>query len=857
MAHSINSFINIRGAKHHNLKNLDLSIPRDKLVVITGVSGSGKSSLAFDTLYAEGQRRYVESLSAYARQFLGQMEKPKVDYIGGLSPAIAIEQKTVSKNPRSTVGTVTEVLDYLRVLYSNIGMAHCPQCGREVSAQSAQEIVNQLSQLPADSRFQLLAPVVQNRKGTHGDVIGLAQTEGFVRARVNGEVMDLANVKLDKKKKHDIDIVVDRLKMPEELDDAFLTRLTDSVETTLRTANGLLRLSLETEDGSKDSLLSESYACPYCELSFPELSPQMFSFNSPLGMCEDCQGLGNKLTVDPNLIIENPSLSLNDGALKWYGEVGKKTGWTVNSLKSIAEHYDFSLDTPWQDLPETVRDALLYGSKGEKIRFKHGSAEDDEGWKGEVTRPLHGIIYNINRRYHGTASESMRTYYQAFMRESACPSCQGSRLRSESRAVTVSDKSLVELSRLSIAEAHGWISGLEQSLSKRELDIAGEVIKEIRERLQFMLNVGLHYLTLDRSAGTLSGGEGQRIRLASQIGNGLMGVLYILDEPSIGLHAKDNQALIETLLRLRDMGNSVLVVEHDEDTMKASDWIIDLGPGAGVKGGELVAEGSPKQLSQHPKSLTGQYLSGKAKVGGFRSDKREPTGYLRLEGVSHHNLREVSVALPLGMLTVVTGVSGSGKSSLITDTLYPALARELNRSQDVGGTYAAIEGLEQLDKVIHITQDPIGRTPRSNPATYVGLFDDIREIFTLAPEAKKRGYKAGRFSFNVKGGRCEACAGHGQNRIEMHFLADVWVTCRECGGKRYNRETLAVKYKGKHIADVLDMDVQEAVEFFENHSAIHRMLKTLHDVGLDYLKLGQSATTLSGGEPSASNWLRN
>jgi excinuclease ABC subunit A len=835
--------ITVRGAKHHNLKNIDVKIPRDKLVVITGVSGSGKSSLAFDTIYAEGQRRYVESLSAYARQFLGQMEKPKVDYIGGLSPAIAIEQKTVSKNPRSTVATVTEVMDYLRVLYANIGIPHCPNCGRKVEAQTAEQIVKQLAALSKGTKFQLLAPVVRNRKGTHADVFAYAKSKGFVRAKVNGEVKNLSeDIKLIKKNKHTIELIVDRLAIPEQIDDAFLSRLTDSVETTLKTAEGMLKVDL----GDKELLLSEHNACPHCDISFPELSTQMFSFNSPLGMCEHCQGLGTQMDVNPDLIIADPNISINDGALRYYGEVKKKEGWTVSGLTSIAKHYKFDLDTPWNKLPEKVRHAIFYGSDGESVSFKHQTANGK--WTSESERPLYGIIYNIKRRYHETSSEGARQWYESFMSEQPCPECNGTRLRPEARAVKVGDTTLPQVSHLSIHDAHQWVTTLERKLSKREQEIADEVLKEIRERLQFMLNVGLHYLTLDRRAGTLSGGEGQRIRLASQIGSGLMGVLYILDEPSIGLHARDNEALIQTLLRLRDMGNTVLVVEHDEETMNHSDWIVDLGPGAGVKGGDLVAEGSPSQLKKNKTSLTGHFLSGKKKITPPKPERRKAQGWLELSGATLNNLQNVSAKIPLGVLTCVTGVSGSGKSSLITGTLYPALARKLHGANVMPGPYKSLKGLDQVDKIIHITQDPIGRTPRSNPATYSGVFDDIRSVFAMLPEAKKRGYAGGRFSFNVKGGRCEACGGHGQNLIEMHFLADVWVECKECAGKRYNRETLQVRYKDKSIADVLDMDVQEALTFFENHPKIHRIIQTLHDVGLDYIKLGQSATTFSGGE---------
>ncbi|UCH26371.1 MAG: excinuclease ABC subunit UvrA [Trueperaceae bacterium] len=838
-----NTHLTVRGAKHHNLKNLDVAIPRDALVVITGVSGSGKSSLAFDTIYAEGQRRYVESLSSYARQFLGQMEKPKVDHISGLSPAIAIEQKTVSKNPRSTVGTVTEVMDYLRVLYANIGRPHCPSCSRDVTPQSAEQITQQLASLEPGTRFQLLAPVVRNRKGTHAEVLAAAKADGFARARIDGHVTSLNDdLHLDKKQKHSIEIVVDRLSIPEQTDERFLSRLTDSVETTLRTTRGLLIADL----GDRELLMSEHNACPHCQISFPELSTQMFSFNSPLGMCETCHGLGTQLTVDPNLIIDDPNISINDGALRWYGPAGKKEGWSVSALRSVARHYEVDLDTPWKELPTPFRNALLHGSGREKILFRHRSK--DGSFSGESRRKLYGIVYNIRRRYKQTRSEAMRRYYQSFMSEQPCPACRGARLRPEARAVTVGGKNLPGVSNLSIREAHQWVAELERTLDEQRLEIAGEVLKEIHERLQFMLNVGLHYLTLDRKAGTLSGGEGQRIRLASQIGSGLMGVLYILDEPSIGLHARDNSALIETLTRLRELGNTVLVVEHDSETMWNADWIVDLGPGAGIKGGELVAEGPPAELASSPTSLTGLYLSGRLGITSPNPQRRKTDSWIELRGASLNNLKEIDARLPLQVLTCVTGVSGSGKSSLVTGTLYPALARRLNGAKLTPGEHETLLGLERIDKVIHITQDPIGRTPRSNPATYAGVFDEIRNVFTLTPEARKRGYAAGRFSFNVKGGRCEACGGHGQNRIEMHFLADVWVSCKECGGKRYNRETLTVTYQGKSIADILEMDVQEALEFFEAHPKITRILTTLHDVGLDYIKLGQSATTFSGGE---------
>ncbi len=874
----------IRGAQQHNLKHIDVRIPRNRLVVLTGVSGSGKSSLAFDTIYAEGQRRYVESLSAYARQFLGQMEKPKVDHISGLSPAIAIEQKAVSKNPRSTVGTVTEVLDYLRVLYARIGLPHCPQCGRAVQPQTAQMIADQLAALPPGSRFQLLAPIARNRKGAHLEALTQARQDGYIRARVNGDMVDLTGAlpKLDKKAKHTIELVIDRLQTPSETDEGFLPRLVDSVETTLRAGEGLLIADL----GGEELLLSEHNACAHCGVSFPELSPQLFSFNSPLGMCPDCQGIGTQMQVDPDLIVEDETLSIMDGALRWYGNVRKKKNrWQMTQIESIGEHYGIDLESPWRDLPQSFRDVLFYGSGDEVVHIKYEAEANDAQWTGETKRPLKGIIANINRLFRQTSSEQTRAFYASFMSQRPCPTCQGTRLRPEARAVTVGGQSITEVGRMAIDEAHEWVMQLSQrqkmedlkikdlrlsangtngaqssivnlqSLNSEQFEIAEEVLKEIRDRLQFMLNVGLHYLTLDRSAPSLSGGEGQRIRLASQIGCGLVGVLYILDEPSIGLHARDNRALIETLLQLRDMGNTVLVVEHDEETMRESDWLIDLGPGAGVKGGEVMAAGTPQQVMADPDSLTGRYLSGVLQVtspnghGGQRPTRRIPTnGSIELLGARMHNLKNVDARFPLGTMICVTGVSGSGKSSLVAETLEPALARALNNAQTTPGPYGRLSGLEHLDKVINITQDPIGRTPRSNPATYVKLFDEIRSVFAHTPEAKLRGYKSGRFSFNVKGGRCEACQGYGLRKVEMHFLADVWVTCRECHGARYNRETLAVTFKGKNIAQVLDMDVQEALDLFANHPKISRMLQTLHDVGLDYVKLGQSALTLSGGE---------
>ncbi|MBN1921081.1 MAG: excinuclease ABC subunit UvrA [Anaerolineae bacterium] len=838
----------IRGAQQHNLKHIDVRIPRNSLVVLTGVSGSGKSSLAFDTIYAEGQRRYVESLSSYARQFLGQMEKPRVDFISGLSPAIAIEQKAVSKNPRSTVGTVTEVMDYLRVLFARVGEAHCPECGRPVHAQSAQQITTQIAALPSGTRFQILAPVAQKRKGTHAELLEQARRDGYTRARIDGVPIELSDsIRLAKTKIHTIELIVDRLQIPEAPDADFSTRLMDSVETALRAAEGVLVVDIVE---GEELLFSEQNACAHCGISFPELSPALFSFNSPAGMCPECNGLGTKLEVDINLIINDPNLSLMDGALRWYGELRKKQlSWTQRELEAIARHFGVNLETPWCELPEDFRHILLYGSGRERINFKYAGDRNDVTWSGEMQRPFEGIIACIRRRFRQTKSEYTQRWYLSFMSEQPCPACQGARLRPEARGVTVGGLTLLNVGRMTIDAAHNWVTSLAATFNAEQLEIGGEVLKEIRDRLQFMLNVGLHYLTLDRPAPSLSGGEGQRIRLASQIGCGLVGVLYILDEPSIGLHARDNRALLDTLLHLRDMGNTVLVVEHDEETMRDADWIVDLGLGAGVLGGEVVASGPPEEIMDNPRSLTGRYLSGELSVISPNGGRRVPqNGSLTLHGATLHNLKNIEARFPLGVLTCVTGVSGSGKSSLVAETLYPALARTLNRAETRPGPYERLEGLQHLDKVIDITQDPIGRTPRSNPATYVGVFDEIRRVFAATPEAKMRGYGIGRFSFNQKGGRCEACKGHGQRRIEMHFLADVWVTCKECEGTRYNRETLQIRYKGKNIAEVLNMDVQEALEFFAAHPKIARQLQTLHDVGLDYVKLGQAATTLSGGE---------
>jgi excinuclease ABC subunit A len=837
-------YILIRGAKEHNLKNIDVLLPRFKLVVITGVSGSGKSSLAFDTLYAEGQRRYVESLSSYARQFIGQMEKPKVDFIGGLSPAIAIEQKAVSKNPRSTVATVTEIYDYLRVLFARVGTPHCPQCGREVHAQSAQEIVEQVATLPGGTRFQVLAPVARNRKGTFQETFAQARADGFGRVRVDGEVRALdEEIALDKNKKHDIELIVDRLISPEENGrrrDEFITRLTDSVETALRAGDGVI--VIDRGNGSP-WMLSEQNACPECGLSFPELTPAMFSFNSPMGMCPECNGLGTRIEFDPELFYD-PDRTLHEGGMRTWGELAKKKkSGTYQAARQIVEQFGHDLDTPWRELSEACRNAILYG--GAKVVWEWKS-ERGEGRHEGVSE---GVINAVRRRYNQTKSDWTRRWYATFMSQQPCTTCNGQRLRPESAAVTVGDRTINDATAMNIGEAMRWVEGLWPKLSEEQIEIGEEVLKEIQGRLQFLTNVGLHYLTLDRPAPTLSGGEGQRIRLASQIGCGLVGVLYVLDEPSIGLHQRDNRRLLDTLEQLRDMGNTVLVVEHDEETMRTADWIVDLGPGAGINGGLVVASGPPQAVIDRPDSLTGRYLRGDLQVSSPNGQRRPTNGkWLAVVGARQNNLKDLTVRFPLELFTCVTGVSGSGKSSLVAQTLHPALARVLHNAERKPGKHDRIEGLEQVDKVINITQDPIGRTPRSNPATYVRVMTHIRELFALTPEAKARGYKLGRFSFNVKGGRCEACQGHGQKKVEMHFLPDVWVTCNVCKGTRFNRETLQIRYKGKNIADVLDMDVEEALAFFANVPKVKRILETLADVGLGYVKLGQSATTLSGGE---------
>ncbi len=834
----------IRGAKEHNLKNVDITLPRHKLIVLTGVSGSGKSSLAFDTLYAEGQRRYVESLSTFARQFIGQMEKPKVDFIGGLSPAIAIEQKPVSRNPRSTVATVTEVADYLRVLFARVGKPHCYSCGRELHAQSAEEIVEQVTGLDAGTRFQVLAPLARQRKGTFKDVFDQAKADGFNRVRVDGESYDLTEkIKLDKNKKHNIDLVVDRLVAREIESEAyrdFLTRLTDSVETALKMGEGQVVID-RGADG--DWLLSESLSCPDCGISFPDMEPTMFSFNSPLGMCPACNGLGELYEFDLDLVID-PTKTVGEGAVRFWGELNKKkNSYTLKAAKQILEKFDVDFDTPWNEIPEECHRAILQG--GVKVK---GVWENERG-SGEFAYETEGVMNILRRRYKQTSSEGSRRWYQSFMSQLPCTACEGKRLRPESLAVTIGGKNIDDVMNLNIREACQWSEQIVKELNPEEFIIAEEVLKEIQGRLTFLLNVGLHYLTLSRPAPTLSGGEGQRIRLASQIGCGLVGVLYVLDEPTIGLHQRDNKRLLETLERLRDMGNTVVVVEHDEETMRTADFIVDLGPGAGIKGGEIVAAGPLESILADKESLTGKYLNHELVVHSPHEKRRPVNGkWLTLSGARQNNLKSITARFPLGLFTCVTGVSGSGKSSLVAQTLQPLLARELHRSQAKPGDYDRLEGLEYINKVVNITQDPIGRTPRSNPATYVNVWGEIRSLFALTPEAKLRGYGAGRFSFNVKGGRCEACQGYGRRKVEMHFLPDVWVTCNVCKGKRFNRETLQIKYKGKSIADVLDMDVDEGLAFFENVPKISRILQTLSDVGMGYIKLGQSATTLSGGE---------
>ncbi len=827
----------IRGARAHNLKNISLSIPRDKLVVVTGLSGSGKSSLAFDTLYAEGQRRYVESLSSYARQFLGQMDKPDVDEIVGLSPAISIDQKTTSKNPRSTVGTVTEIYDYLRLLYANIGVPHCPVCGREITQQTIDQIVDAVLALPQGKRIQVLSPVVRQRKGEHQKVLEDARKQGFVRARVDGEVLDLSEeIKLKKSFKHSIDIVVDRLVIQPDM----RSRLADSVETASALSGGLCTIDVQ---GEQEMLFSQSYACPDHGVSIEELTPRMFSFNNPYGACPTCTGLGTQLKLDPDLIVPDKTLSVREGAIK-------ASGWnfiyggTIAQMyyEGLAAHYGFSLDTPFGELPQQAKDVLLYGTKGEKIKMKRVN----EYGSGEYYTDFEGIANNLQRRYSETNSEFIRSEIRTSMSSNICPDCHGKRLNPVVLAVTVGGVNIIDFTEMSITQELEFLDRLE--LSPTQELIARQILKEIRERLQFLQNVGLEYLTLSRAAATLSGGESQRIRLATQIGSSLMGVLYILDEPSIGLHQRDNRKLLEALKRLRDLGNTLIVVEHDEETMLEADHIIDIGPGAGIHGGYVVAQGTAQQIMQCKESITGQYLSGAKRIP-VPAHRRSGNGHeLVIKKPKANNLKGMDVKIPLGTFTCVTGVSGSGKSSLINEVLYKTLAVRLNGARFPAGEVEAIEGLEHLDKIIAIDQSPIGRTPRSNPATYTGLFTDVRSVFASTNEAKMRGFAPGRFSFNVKGGRCEFCEGDGIIKIEMHFLPDVYVPCDVCKGRRYNRETLEVKYKGKNIADVLDMTVEEGMAFFENHPRIRRKLQTLYDVGLGYIKIGQPSTQLSGGE---------
>ncbi len=829
--------IYIKGAREHNLKNIDVEIPRDKFVVITGLSGSGKSSLAFDTIYAEGQRRYVESLSAYARMFLGQMEKPDVDYIDGLSPAISIDQKTTSRNPRSTVGTVTEIHDYLRLLFARIGVPHCHICGKEISQQTVDQMVDNIMNLEEGTRIQLLAPVVRGRKGEYHKLIEDARKSGYVRIRVDGEVMDINDeITLDKNKKHTLEIVVDRLIIKPDIQ----KRLADSIETVLHLSSGILVVDVI---GKEELMFSQNFACSDCGISIEELSPRMFSFNNPFGACPTCGGLGTLLKIDPDLIIPDRSKSLAEGAIKVSGwNVENQDGYSRMYLNALAKHYGFKLDTPVEKLPASVLDIILYGTKGEKIKVVY----DKEYGSGSFMTAFEGIITSIERRYRETQSDGMKQYYEEFMSSNPCPDCKGARLKKESLAVTIGDKNVNEISSMPVSDAKLFFQNI--NLSERHKMIAHQILKEINCRLGFLVDVGLDYLTLSRSAGTLSGGEAQRIRLATQIGSGLMGVLYILDEPSIGLHQRDNDRLLQTLKRLRDLGNTLIVVEHDEDTMYAADYIIDMGPGPGIHGGNIVAEGTIEEIKDSEDSLTGLYLSGKKRIE-VPAKRRAPNGkWIEVIGAGENNLKNIDVKIPLGVFTSVTGVSGSGKSSLVNEILYKKLAAELNNARTRAGKHKTIKGIEQLDKVIDIDQSPIGRTPRSNPATYTGLFDLIREVFASTTEAKMKGYKNGRFSFNVKGGRCEACSGDGIIKIEMHFLPDVYVPCEVCKGKRYNRETLEVKYKGKSIADVLDMTVEDALEFFKNIPKIQRKLQTLYDVGLGYIKVGQPSNTLSGGE---------
>ena len=830
-------YIKIRGANEHNLKNIDVDIPRNELVVLTGLSGSGKSSLAFDTIYAEGQRRYMESLSSYARQFLGQMEKPDVESIEGLSPAISIDQKSTNRNPRSTVGTVTEIYDYFRLLYARIGIPHCPKCGKEIKKQTVDQMTDQIMELPEGTKIQLLAPVVRGRKGTHAKLFEKAKKSGYVRVRVDGSMYELTEeIILDKNIKHNIEIVVDRLIVREGIE----KRLSDSIESVLTLAEGLLQVDVI---GGETLNFSQSFSCPDCGISIEEIEPRSFSFNNPFGACPDCYGLGYKMEFDIDLMIPDKTLSINDGAITVIGwqSCTDKGSFTRAILEALCKEYGFDLDTPFEDYPEAVQHVLIHGTDGREVKVYY------KGQRGEGVYDVafEGLLRNVERRYRETGSETMKAEYESFMRITPCHTCGGQRLKKDALAVTVGGMNIAEVTALSIEKLQKFLAEL--VLTETQELIGGQILKEIKARTNFLMDVGLDYLTLSRATGTLSGGEAQRIRLATQIGSGLVGVAYILDEPSIGLHQRDNDKLLKTLKHLRDLGNTLIVVEHDEDTMKEADYIVDIGPGAGEHGGEVVAAGTAKEIMKNKKSVTGAYLSGRKKIP-VPEERREPKGFLKILGARENNLKNIDVEIPLWVMTCVTGVSGSGKSSLVNEILYKALAKELNRARTIPGKHTRIEGLEQVDKVINIDQSPIGRTPRSNPATYTGVFDLIRDLFAATADAKARGYKKGRFSFNVKGGRCEACSGDGILKIEMHFLPDVYVPCEVCHGKRYNRETLEVKYKGKSIYDVLNMTVEEALHFFENVPSIRRKMETLYDVGLSYIRLGQPSTTLSGGE---------
>ena len=830
-------YIKIRGANEHNLKNISVDIPRDELVVLTGLSGSGKSSLAFDTIYAEGQRRYMESLSSYARQFLGQMEKPEVESIEGLSPAISIDQKSTNRNPRSTVGTVTEIYDYMRLLYARIGIPHCPKCGREIHKQTIDQMVDQIMAMPERTKIQLLAPVVRGRKGEHVKILEQARKSGYMRVRIDGNLYELSEeIKLEKNIKHNIDIIVDRLVVKEGIEN----RLTDSIETVMSLSNGLMTVDVI---GGEPVNFSQSFSCPDCGISIDEVEPRSFSFNNPFGACPECFGLGYKMEFDEDLMIPDKSLSISKGAIVVMGwqSCTDKGSFTRAILDALAEEYHFSLDTPFEEYPKEIHDIILYGTGGHEVKVHYKSQRGE----GVYDVAFEGLIENVNRRYKETFSETSKAEYESFMRITPCPACKGQRLKKESLAVTVGGLNIYQATNMSIIKFKEFMDGL--TLTPMQQTIGASILKEIRARISFLIDVGLDYLSLSRATGTLSGGEAQRIRLATQIGSGLVGVAYILDEPSIGLHQRDNDKLLKTLLHLRDLGNSVLVVEHDEDTMRAADCIVDIGPGAGEHGGQIVAVGTAEEIMKNPDSITGAYLSGRLQIP-VPSERRTPTGWITVRGAQENNLKKIDVSFPLGVMTCVTGVSGSGKSSLVNEILYKALAKKLNRARTIPGKHTCIEGVEQLDKIIAIDQSPIGRTPRSNPATYTGVFDLIRDLFASTADAKAKGYNKGRFSFNVKGGRCEACSGDGIIKIEMHFLPDVYVPCEVCGGKRYNRETLEVKYKGKSIYDVLDMTVEDALKFFENVPSITRKIQTLYDVGLGYVRLGQPSTELSGGE---------